>query len=107
MTDAGLKYLWDSGATDSMIKIRHTKYYELKIWSNKVEYSTATGFYCTAHDVKVPLFVPELSRSKIIHHLFHVNNYKGELVICYDMIIGHDLMVKLVMKAEFKHQLLQ
>ena len=45
----GLTFLWDSGATNIMIKIRHTKYYERKIQSNKVEYSTAAGMYFTTH----------------------------------------------------------
>ena len=42
---AGLTCLWDIGATDIMINRKHTKYYEPKIWSNKVEYSTAAGVY--------------------------------------------------------------
>ena len=36
---AGITCLWDSGCTESMIKIQHTKHYERKIWSNRVEYS--------------------------------------------------------------------
>ena len=53
-TVAVLTCLWGSGANYSMIKIRHNKCYELKIRSNKVEYSTAVGLYFTTHDVKVP-----------------------------------------------------
>ena len=34
---AGLTCLWDSKATDSIIKRTHTKYYERKMCSNKVE----------------------------------------------------------------------
>ena len=33
---AGLTRLWGSGATDSMIKRRHNKLYELNMWSNIV-----------------------------------------------------------------------
>ena len=51
---AGLTCLWDSRATNSMIKIRHTKPYERNMRSNRVEYSTAAGVYCTTHDVKIP-----------------------------------------------------
>ena len=40
---AGLAFLWDSGANDSTIKRKHYKYYELKMRSNKLEYSTAAG----------------------------------------------------------------
>ena len=86
----------DSGATDSMIKRRHTNNYELQMRSNKVEYSTATGVYCRTHDVKVPFFIPDFSSSKITYHRFHVDNNKVNSRIGYDMIIGRDLMVNLV-----------
>ena len=54
----GLTCLWDSGDTKIMIKIRHTKYYERNIRSNKVECSTVASFYRTTHDVKVTSFMP-------------------------------------------------
>ena len=54
MTVDGITCLCYSGATNSMIKIKHTKYYECKMRYNKVEYSTANGVYCTTHDFKVP-----------------------------------------------------
>ena len=44
-TAACLTRLWYSGVTNRMIKIRHTKNYERKMRSNKVEYSTASGMY--------------------------------------------------------------
>ena len=74
--------------------------------SNKVEYSTAAGLYCTPRDVKVPFCMPEFSSSKIINHSFHVDNGKGELVIRYSMIKGHKFMVQLGLTAEFKRQFL-
>ena len=49
---AGITCLWDSGATKSMIKRRHTKHYECKMRSNRVEYSTDAGVYYTTHDFK-------------------------------------------------------
>ena len=55
---ANITCLWDSGATNSMIKRRHTKHYERKMRFNRVEYSTDAGVYCTTHDVKVPFFMP-------------------------------------------------
>ena len=67
-TVAGITCLWYSRATDSMIKILHTKNYGRKMRSNKVEYSTAAGVYCTTHDVKVLFCMTELSSSKIINH---------------------------------------
>ena len=50
---SGLTLLWSSRATDSMIKRKYTKHYELMMRYNKVEYSTATGKYCTTHDANV------------------------------------------------------
>ena len=67
-TVAGITYLWDSGATNSTIKRKHTKHYECKMRSNKVEYSTATDVYCTTNDVKVPFCMLEFSSSKINNH---------------------------------------
>ena len=90
-----------------MIKRRHTKHYEQKMWYNKVEYSTTAGVYCTTHDVKVPFCMPEFSSSKIINHRFHVDNNKGESGIGYDIIIGRGLMVQIDLKADFKRQILQ
>ena len=75
--------------------------------SNKVEYIKATVFYCTTHEFKVPFCMPYFSSSKIIKHLFHVENCKGESGIGYDMIVGRDLMVQLGLKNEFKCQVLQ
>ena len=74
---------------------------------NKVEYSTADGVYCTTHDVKVPFCMPEFSSSRIINHCFHVKNDKGDSGICYDMIIGREMMLQLGMMTNFKRQVLQ
>ena len=72
---AGTTCLWNRGATNSMIKRQHTNHYEQKVRSNRVYYITATGVYCTTHDVKVTFCMPELSGSKIINHCFRVDNY--------------------------------
>ena len=75
--------------------------------SNRLDYITADGVYCTAHDVKVPFYIPEFSGSKIINHCFHIDNNEGKSVIGYDMIIGRDLMVQLGLAADFKRQAFQ
>ena len=54
------------------------------------------------HDVKVPFFMLEFSGRKIMNHHFHVDNDKGDSVICYDMIIDRDLTVQLGLTAKFK-----
>ena len=59
------------------------------------------------HGVKVPIFMIEVSRNKIIHHHFHVDNGIGELGIVNDIVIGRDLMVQLGLLANFKHQIFQ
>ena len=89
-----------------MVKRKHTKYYELKMRSNKLKYSAATGLHCTTHDVKVTFFVLEPSSSNIIEHRFHVNNDKFGSGIGYDMIIGHDLIVQLGLAYDFNNQFL-
>ena len=76
MTVASIICLWDSESTDSIIKRQHTNHYERKIRSNKVDYSTADGMYCTTHYVKVPFCMPEFSISKIINRLFHIESNK-------------------------------
>ena len=82
---SGLTCLWDSGATDIIIKKKHTKPDERKMSSNKVECSTAAGTYSKTHDIKVPFFMPDFSRSKIISHLFRVDKSESESGIGYDM----------------------
>ena len=49
----------------------------------------------------------ELLISNIINHRWHVVKCKGELSMGYDIIIGHDMMVKLVLMDDFKRQVLQ
>ena len=51
--------------------------------------------------------MPKFSSSKLIDPHFHVKNYKRESSIGYDMIIDHDLMVKLGLTTDFKHKVLQ
>ena len=75
--------------------------------SNKVEYSTAAGLYCTTHDIKVPFGMPEFSSIKIINHRFNSNNNKGESGIGYNIITDRDLMVQLGLMTDFKRQVLQ
>ena len=90
-----------------MITRRHTRLHERIIRSKKVGYSTATGIYCTTHDVKVPFFMPDFSIRKIILNHFHVDNDEGDSGIGYSTILGRYLMLKLGLMAKFKHQGIQ
>ena len=62
----GLICLWDSGATDIMLKFKHIKPYKSKLRSKTVEYSTDFGPYITTHGVKDPFSISEFSRIKTI-----------------------------------------
>ena len=75
--------------------------------SNKLEYGTSKGPYCTTHDVKVPFSVPEFSITKIVLHQFHVDNDKDKSEMGHEIIIVGDLVVKLGLPDEFKLQFLQ
>ena len=72
----------------------------------KVEYSNASGTYCTTQNLKMPLYIPEFYIRKIILQQFHVDNNKGELGIGYDMIIDSELMIYISLADNFKCQLL-
>ena len=65
----------------------------------------ANGLYVTTHDVKVPFRISDFYGRKVIMHHFHVDNNKGESRIEYDMIIGCELIVHLVMKANFGYKI--
>ena len=99
MNVAVLIYLWYSGAINIMIKRRHTQCYARKMRSNKVEYGTSTGVYCTTHDTNVHFYMPKFSSRNIINHRFNVNNKKVNSGIGYDMIIVRYLIVQLVLKG--------
>ena len=87
--------------------MQHTKPYERKMRSNNVEYSTSTGPYCTTHDGNMPFCMEVFYSRKIITHHFHFDKNEDESFIGYDVIIGRNLMVKLELSDEFKHQVLQ
>ena len=63
--------------------------------------------YCKTHEVNVPFCMSDFLSSKIINHHFRVNNDKGESGIRYEIIIGCDLMVNLVLTADSDHQVVQ
>ena len=102
-----LTWLWYNRANNSIIKRRHTKPYKRNMRSSKLKYSTATGPYCVTHDVKVSFFMAYFSRSKILSHLFHIDNNEDESGIGYYIIIGCYFMVKLFLSVGFNCQFLQ
>ena len=61
---SGLTWLWENGAINSIIKIKHINTYIYKLPANKAKYSTASGPYKTTHAVKVTFITPEFSIRK-------------------------------------------
>ena len=55
---SGLKRLWYSGSTDSMIECKYINLYKPKIRDNKVKYSTSDGPYKPTYYIKVPIIIP-------------------------------------------------
>ena len=70
--NSGIKFLWDSGSTNSMINRKHINTYKYKLRSNKAEYRTAACPYKTTHDVKVPFSMSKVSIRKTITHSFYM-----------------------------------
>ena len=75
--------------------------------SNKVEYITSAEMYCTTHDVKVKIFMVQFYSSKIIQHIFHIDNNESESGIGYYMIIANYLIMQIGLLDDFKHQVIQ
>ena len=75
--------------------------------SNNVEYSTASGTYCTTHDFKVPFCMSYVSSIKITSLRFHIDNNERESGIGYGIIVDRDLMVQIGLPSDFKCQVLQ
>jgi hypothetical protein len=104
---AGLSCLWDTGASDSMVKKSFVRKFREKFHKNKQEYDTAGGTYTTSnYDVKIDFTMPEFSASKIITQQFHVDNEEEDMNIGYDMIIRRELMVKLGLITDYKRKVL-
>ena len=55
----------------------------------------------------MPFFILEFSISKITSHQFQVNNNEGEQGTVYYMIIVANLMVELILIADFKLHVLE
>ena len=99
---AGLICLWDSGASDSMIKKLYVRKLLEKFRKNKQEYDTAAGIYTSNYEIKIDFMLAEFSTKKLITHRFHVNDKQKCSDIGYDMIIGQDLMTKIGLGSCFK-----
>ena len=103
--NSGITLLWDSGATNRMIKRKNMIIYKSKLRANKFKYNTDAELYTTTHNVKVPFLMLEISIINIITHRFHIYNTQGDEGIGYDISIGRDLMVQLSLKSDFGYQL--
>ena len=90
-----------------MIKHTHINTYKFKLRANKVEYNTNSSLHKTTHDAKVPFRMPEFSNRKIITYRLHIDNAQGDTGIGHEMIICHDLMVQLGLKANIGRRILE
>ena len=61
--NSGRTCMWYSGPTIGMIKRKHINPYKSKLGSNKFKYSIVSGPYNTAHELKVPFRMTEVSSS--------------------------------------------
>ena len=77
-----ITFQWDIWATNSMIKRKHTKPYECKMQSNKVEYSIFSGLYWKTYGVKV---------------IFPYNNYLEEILYHTNFML---ITIKLNLKLD-------
>jgi len=66
----GLYLLFDSGSSDSMIKLQLVKHLKHKFVKNKTEYSVAGGVYKTNKEVKVNFSLLEFNDNKVINWKF-------------------------------------
>ena len=57
--------------------------------------------------MKVPFSMPCFSSRKMLAHHLNFENTRGDEGNRYDMIIGRYIMVKLGLKADFGHQILE
>ena len=93
-------------SVDEMIKSKNINPYKVNIRSNTAKWITAAVLYDITHDVKVPFSIPEFPSRKIVTHIFHIDNTGVDAGVRYDMIIGHELMIQLGLKAYFGIQTL-
>ena len=102
---SGLVTLCDSGADDSFIR-KDALPPGTTLIKSKDKYSVAGGMYKVKYMAKVYFTLPEFSESKIINHLFRVDETNGKN-IGYDAIIGRDIMSVIGMKIDFQAQTLK
>ena len=84
-----IKALLDSGASELLIAMKHTKNLRVKTVNAKgTVWSTPAGELKTNHRVKSQFTIPELQDKKLIEWNLHVAEDMGT----YDMIIGKDIL---------------
>jgi len=102
----GLYLLFDSGSSDSMIKLQHVKHLKHKFVKNKTEYSVAGGIYKTNKEVKVNFSLPEFNDNKVINWKFQIDENDSEEGIGYDIILGRDAMSELGIVIDFNDEII-
>ena len=99
---AGLVALLDSGADDTMIKLKCLPS-NARLERNETQYKVAGSIFETKHIAKVQFTLPQFSTSKIITWKCAIDESDSpDSGIGYDMIIGRDLLNELGIDLSFK-----
>ena len=101
----GLKVLYDSGCSHTMIRKDYTNHCK-RLRSNKKEqtFITAAGAFVSAGKAIVEFSLPDLNDSKVIKWPCYLDDAND---MSYDVIIGRDLMTKLGISIDFKRKVIQ
>ena len=94
--------LLDSGSSGSLITKKHVKYGKSVKYteSNSIEWETPAGDFCTNDKKEIKFKLDEFSSSKTIEWVFNVAPKHHD--IGYDMIIGRDHLLELVIIINFE-----
>ena len=94
-----LKCLLDTGATASLVDIKHAKKLRhKKLPGTKTVWTTPGGNLSTTHRAQCTFLIPEFHTDRIIEWDLHMSSSLG----AYDMIIGRDILKDLGFKFDFQ-----
>jgi len=98
----GLKVLYDSGSSHTMVKTKWTKHCKhLKGRKSEQEFHTAAGTFKAAGKVVTEFSLPDFNDSKVLSWPCYLDETEA---IGYDMIIGRDLMNEIGLSLDFKNK---
>ena len=102
----GLYILFDSGSSDSMIKMKYVKHLKLHKMHKPIRYETTAGPYISRLQCKVPFTLAEFSSSSVINHKFQVDEESTAGDIGYDAIFGRNILSELGLIMDFDDKIM-